>query len=121
MQHNARQQQVAVHAGIMRHNGIGQRQQADDVFQQAADPRMMQRLGCGSDAQLPRDHRVIEKAVDQRAQIGVRERRHHAAQLRPHFFNIARGCRQKVRRIMLAFGRLAQLAHHQLKAPVCSD
>ncbi len=66
----------------MRRDAIGQREQADDVLQQAAEPGVMKLLGGRSFAVRLSQGGVVEHRGEQALQVGVGEARDKARSCR---------------------------------------
>ena len=115
---DAGEQQVPVEDRIMGRDAVRERKQADDVFEQAAQPGMVQLLCGGRFAVRGRDLRVGEQRGQQQLQMGLGERFDKAEQLTPERVHVIGGGGHQVGLVDLDRQRLAQLFHLHLQAVV---
>lgn len=73
VQDNTSKQQVPVYARVMLCGEFGQREQAQHMFDQPAQPGMVDRFGRGSELEAPANFFIIEHQIEQRLEMRIRE------------------------------------------------
>ena len=118
VQHHPRQQQVGVHARIMRGRQLRQRAQRNHVLDQPAQKRVVDLLG-GRRAAKPRRHvLVVQHRLQQPLQMRVGHPCHIPAQFRPHLFRVAPGTRKIIGVVDLAIFHPPHFVDGQLRPVV---
>src|SRR5262245_31101980 len=106
MEHNACKQQVKVDSLIVLNNKRCEPTQRKDVFQQAAEKRVMQRLSRRSYLQTSGNIGRRNNLHQQGLQLRVLNALNEGEQLRPHFLGLARRTREEIRQINFAIFEL---------------
>ncbi len=115
---DASQQQVAVEQRVVSGHTVGQREQADDVLQHAAQPGMVKLLGGRGFAIGLSKHRVVEQRGEQALEIGVGEAVDEAQKLAPEVGHVVGGRGQQVRLVHLAGRGHAELVDLHLQTVI---
>src|SRR5271154_4985976 len=113
VQHDAGQKQVRVELGIVRRNRATQTDEAHDVFQQAADERVVHGHGRGSALQLGHDRGVFDHANKQTLEPGIFHGGNGSAQLGVKLLDIVLGVRQEVGEFVITLDRRDDLFERQ--------
>ena len=96
VQDDAGEDQVAHEHGVVRHDAVGEADEADHMLQQAAEPGMMELLGGGSLDEGFADGGVGQDGGDQPLQIGIGEAGYGCFEFLPELGDVVGGGGQQI-------------------------
>ncbi len=106
MQHDPRIEQIHIHRArldctVMTRDRRPQLHQREHMFQQTAAKRVMNVLGRRRHLITRRHFRIVQKRIEQPADVVVAHRPHHLPQLLPHRLRVLPRCREEVTEVDL--------------------